>query len=251
MKSEIKSIAKLIIPDPMINLYRRLRLYLYRNHNRKLSAKEIFTRIYQENEWGGKVGDFCSGTGSNEYFTSLYGEVVKDFIKEKNISTVVDLGCGDFAAGKKLLVKGMNYLGVDIVEELIKKNQMTFSGDNVSFVLLDIISDPLPKGELCLIRQVFQHLSNTQILSVIQKLETYKYILVTEHYPADSVHPIPNKDKPCGGDTRIHDNSAVYLDSPPFNMTISKIVLETEVPPIVAKGERIITFLIENNKRSQ
>ena len=244
MRSTIRSIISPLVPQRIKKLKRNFKLRIYRNRNKKRLVKDVFTRVYRENDWGGKVGDFCSGSGSNEYLASIYADMVKNFIKERHISTIVDLGCGDFVVGRKLLEEGIIYIGVDIVDELVERNRSTFSNANVSFVSLDIISDPLPEGELCLIRQVFQHLSNSQIVEVINKLGNYKYVLITEHYPSDHLHMIPNKGKPHGGDTRIVDNSAVYLDLPPFNMKILRKMLEVEVPPIVMKGEKIITYWV-------
>ena len=211
--------------------------------NKNLAVREVFTRIYDNSEWGGKPGDYCSGTRSSH--ASLYGDMVKSFIRENRVLSVVDLGCGDFVAGRKLLVDGVKYIGVDIVDSLIRRNQREYGSENVSFHCLDIISDPLPDGELCLIRQVLQHLSNSQIKAVLRKIGKYNYVMITEHYPGSSVSVVPNKDKPHGADTRICDKSAVYLDLPPFNMRISRVMLEVEAGlNLAARGEVIRTFLI-------
>lgn len=85
--------------------------------------------------------------------------------------------------------------------------------------------------------------------AVLQKTKKYRYVLVTEHYPTPSVKSRPNLDKPHGPDTRIYDNSAVYLDQPPFNVPPESITLVSEVDAqtyLVHKGERLRTFLIEN-----
>jgi SAM-dependent methyltransferase len=181
-----------------------------------------------------------------EKYIISYTEMVNSFIKENNIKRVIDLGCGDFAVGSRLNVDGIQYVGIDIVDELVQRNQVVFGKDNISFESLDIISETLPAGDLCLIRQVFQHLSNVEILSVLNKLFQYRFVIITEHYPAPSLMITPNIDKPHGGDTRIVDNSAVYLDHDPFNITITKMMLEIEVNPLVARGEVIKSFLITN-----
>ena len=130
---------------------------------------------------------------------------------------------------------------------LIAHNQAQYGTANTSFQCLDIVADELPPAELCLIRQVLQHLSNAEILHVLDKIKTYRYVLITEHYPAPSVRPRPNVDKPHGSDIRIYDDSAVYLDQPPFNVPNPVLVLEVEASKgIVNEGEKIRTFLIEN-----
>ena len=101
----------------------------------------------------------------------------------------------------------------------------------------------LPDAELCLVRQVFQHLSNDQIRSIIDKLRKYKYVIVTEHYPAPDRLRVPNLDKPHGADIRLYDSSAVYLDQPPFNASVD-LLLEVPADPVVCIGETIRSFLL-------
>jgi len=210
----------------------------------------VFTSIYEKHLWGGARDEYNSGSGSNEFHASHYANVVKKLIKEKDITTVVDLGCGNFLLGKALRMNGVRYIGIDIVDGLIKRNQETYGDDRTSFLCLDIISDQLPDGDICLIRQVLQHLSNSQIASVLQKTRKYRYVLITEHYPAPFVKSRPNLDKPHGPDTRICDDSAVYLDQPPFNVKSESITLLLDIDAktyLVHKGERLKSFLIENS----
>ena len=136
---------------------------------------------------------------------------------------------------------------MDIVEELVAQNQARYGNENVSFRCLDLIADELPDADICLVRQVLQHLSNAQIASVLTKLKKYRYVLITEHYPAPHLAIAPNLDKPHGSDTRTFDNSGVYLDAPPFNLDGLSLFLEVMATKwLVAPEERIVTFLLEN-----
>jgi SAM-dependent methyltransferase len=215
--------------------------------NINLSVKEVFTNIYQNNQWGGMKGEYFSGSGSIDPSIVKYSKIIRDFIIDHNIKKVVDLGCGDFRAGRQIILPGVNYIGIDIVGPLIDDNKLKYSSENVSFLCLDIIKDELPEGQLCLIRQVLQHLSNQEILQILGKIKRYQYVIVTEHMPSPSTKIIPNKDKPHGGDIRLLHNSAVYLDISPFNTKISKILLDTEIKRYCYdKRERLRTFLIEH-----
>src|SRR5262249_41309949 len=102
-------------------------------------------------------------------------------------------------------------------------------------------------ADLCLVRQVLQHLSNHQIGAVLRKLQQYPLVMITEHYPApDAAAIVPNKDKAAGADTRITDGSAVFLDRPPFNLAIVQLLVDVETPHWLASpGERLKTFLCE------
>ena len=82
-------------------------------------------------------------------------------------------GCRDFRVGARLARAGLSYVGVDVVPALIAQNQSQFGGKDVVFVVRDIIRDELPPGDLCVVRQVLQHLSNDQIRAVLPKLRQY------------------------------------------------------------------------------
>ena len=151
---------------------------------------------------------------------------------------------GDFTIGRKIADLGIDYTGVDVVPALIEHHTQHHAGPNVRFAHLDIASDPLPKADLCLIRQVLQHLSNDQIRRILPKLASYPHVLVTEHYPGADVRVIPNKDKTQGHDTRIEYDSAVFLEHPPFNAKISGMLLEHETASLKRNGEVLRTFRV-------
>jgi hypothetical protein len=179
-----------------------------------------------------------------------YTSVLKEFIVCRDVKKIVDLGCGDFSVAKTLATADIRYLGVDIVPELIERNRRIYSQGNINFKCMNIIEDELPDGDLCLLRQVLQHLSNAQILSVLSRVKKYRYVVITEHYPSAVVNTVPNRDKPHGPDTRILDDSGVYLDHPPFHERDLKLLLELEVTNFIKHpGEKLRTFLIANDPR--
>ena len=243
----MKPLIKHVAPHILISIHRKISIAYLRRANRALSVKDVFTRIYKNNEWGGESGQYCSGNGSSGYHASLYADVVKKFIRDKGITSIVDLGCGDFTVGSKLQMDNIKYIGIDIVDDLITRDKAAYENTNILFECLDIINDELPYADLCLIRQVLQHLSNSQILAVLKNTKKYKYIIITEHYPSPFVQVIPNKDKPHGSDTRIINNSAVYLDKSPFNIPGLSLLLEVDaIVNLRKEGEKIKSFLIEN-----
>jgi len=217
-----------------------------------MSTEEVFTDIYKHNRWGGADGTFYSGLGSHEddvvspYMTGMKQEL--DRMGAVSL-TVVDLGCGDFSIGQTLSTSCGRYIGVDVVKPLIDYNLAKFGTDRISFVHANIVTDPLPEGDICLVRQVFQHLSNAQILAVLSKLEQYRSCFITEHHPSVSRLLRPNIDKPHGGGIRVSQRSGVYLDQPPFNIPRSKLRLLMELPGTSLPGGGdpgvIRTFVLE------
>lgn len=217
--------------------YKRQKAY------RRLSVQDAFSKIYRENVWGGEKGGFCSGSGSVGSLAENYVTFARKFIAEKGVKAIVDLGCGDFRIGSQLSQAVPRYVGVDIVPELIAYNTNHHSSDTVSFKCLNIIEDPLPDGDLCIIRQVFQHLANDQIAVVLKKLTRFKYVLITEHYPAMTDSFSPNRDKPHGPDTRFFIDSAVVLDAPPYSLSNVEEVLSLSPAELhLGDGETIRTF---------
>ena len=151
--------------------------------------------------------------------------------------TFVDLGCGDFRVGKQLLSLYSSYIGVDIVKPLVLRNQEKYANKTICFMHLNIVEDELPDGDVCFIRQVLQHLSNQQIVAILQKVKKYKWVFITEHYPTDNDRIIPNIDKIHGGGIRVYKNSGVYLLEPPFELPKQTLSTVLEVPGSVLGKE--------------
>ena len=147
---------------------------------------------------------------------------------------VVDLGCGDFQIGANLIAQLPNivYVGCDIVLEIIAEHQRMYASERVRFQHIDIVSDPLPEGDVYLIRQVLQHLSNSEILRFMERTDG-KCIYVTEGHPTTRTGPI-NPDKTTGASVRFdwHNGRGrgVELDQPPFGLT-TREMFRTMSPP--------------------
>lgn len=174
-------------------------------------------QIYEKNLWGGKESEFYSGLGSHDPETvDLYIAVISGFLKAFDSPPVVcDLGCGDFNIGKELMKYCKKYIAVDIVPELIQHNKQVFVADNLEFKELDIATDDLPLGDVAILRQVLQHLSNAEIKNVVEKLYDFQYVILTEHLPEGDFKP--NKDIISGQGIRLKKQSGVKLTAAPFN----------------------------------
>ena len=141
--------------------------------------KNAFRHIYLSNHWQNyfklDLQKSRSGPGSNLNYTSDMSRELEKFFAEKNIKTILDIGCGDFIWMNLLLNKYYNYdkyLGLDIVDELIKNNNLKYSNDKISFKTFDLVKDDIPKGfDIILIRDVFIHLKNEQIINFLNLLK--------------------------------------------------------------------------------
>lgn len=227
---------KAVLPSFLRRLSRRVKTVIRDQPNRRRTAGEVFGKIYAENLWGTGEGDFYSGPGSGPQAAQPYADFVKQLIADKNIQTVVDLGCGDFRVGGLIAPSCITYTGVDVVRPVIDRNTQAFGNDRVRFECLDITADKLPDGELCLIREVLQHLSNTQIKAILARIRKYRFVLITDIQPGSARGYRINRDKIHGASSRLAHRSILRLDLPPFNVMNVQQVLETRMPESAVDG---------------
>src|SRR5260221_3517435 len=116
--------------------------------------------------------------GSRGTVLQGYSQQMADLLRGHSMElgrtlTVVDLWSGGFTVGRALLenLPGSEYIGCDIVPELIAHNNASYASDKISFRRLDLVSDPLPDGDVCLVRQVLQHLSNADIMAFTKRAD--------------------------------------------------------------------------------
>ena len=196
---------------------RHFRLPLMHRAYGALTVEETFRRIYRTKEWGDDGKPFFSGAGSRGLVTEQYCDSVIEFIRSHHVESVVDLGCGDFTVGSRIVeATRVSYTGVDVVPELIEHHRSTVRDDRTTFLCADITRDPLPSGDLCLIRQVFQHLSNEEIGKALAKLADFTWVLISEEVVSNPGSF--NRDKPHGPDVRGFYGSGVYVEHPPFSI---------------------------------
>ncbi|WP_036597003.1 class I SAM-dependent methyltransferase [Olleya marilimosa] len=184
-------------------------------------TKAAMQQVYKMNLWGSNASEFYSGEGShNPELVNPYIEAIVSFLKTLNTPiSVCDLGCGDFNIGSKLFKYTSKYFAIDIVPELIDHNKSNFKANNLSFSSLDIAKDDLPTADCALIRQVLQHLSNAEVQNILNKLQTYKYVIITEHIPLFDF--IPNLDIISGQGIRLKKQSGLDVLKAPFNFKVT------------------------------
>jgi hypothetical protein len=212
--------------------------YIAKRHLKKfqnLPVKQQFTRIYTEQLWGSnadKNDPFYSGSGSHESaIVNVYVDAVQGYLSGLGgRPSAVDLGCGDFAVGARLRHLCSTYVACDIVEPLIDFNRSRYSNLHVDFRTLDLTQDDLPVADVAFLRQVLQHLSNTQIAQVLERIaRNFRYLILSEHLPATDGF-VPNADKKAGPDIRVRFGSGVVITAPPFNLAPKETIELCVVP---------------------
>src|SRR5579872_5162689 len=113
------------------------------------SVEEAFNLVYKTGEWGkNEHGEGTSGTGSSLENAKPYMNFLIRFMKENNITSVVDFGCGDWQFSQHIDWSGIKYTGYDVVASVIEKNTAQFAKPTITFVQANGIKADLPKADL-------------------------------------------------------------------------------------------------------
>lgn len=142
------------------------------------SAREIFRDIYHSNYWGNS--DSRSGAGSDLAQTAEVRLHLPRLLKEFAVTSMLDIPCGDWHWMKDVALE-VDYIGVDIVPELIERNQQLYGNETRRFLALDLINEDLPRVDLVFSRDVLVHLSFDDVFSALRNLQKSgsEYLLTT------------------------------------------------------------------------
>lgn len=104
-----------------------------------------------------------SGSGSYNKLAKFKAEIINDFVKEKEVRTVIEHGCGD---GNQLTYgKYESYVGFDISPEAIAICKKKFAGDNAK-VFKSSSEYSGESGELALSLDVIFHLVEDDVFEL-------------------------------------------------------------------------------------
>ncbi len=143
------------------------------------TAEQTFTEIFRNNAWRGQ--ESASGTGSSTDQTEKIARELPELFDSFNVSTVLDIPCGDFHWMKHVDLSRVDYTGADIVGDLIQRNITLHSRNGVRFEKLDIIKSKLPRVDLVLCRDCLVHLSYDAIFDALNNICNSRsvYLLTT------------------------------------------------------------------------
>lgn len=130
------------------------------------TAKLDFHAIFKNNEFLGT--ESRSGGGSSLFQTRIIREEIPRLLHNLGIKTILDAPCGDWNWMQHVDLGNFQYIGGDIVGEIIQANQDRFGSTNVRFQTTDIIGGPIPKVDLILCRDCLVHLSNADALRALE-----------------------------------------------------------------------------------
>lgn len=109
---------------------------------------------------------------------------------------------------KQVALTGINYIGIDVVPDLISRNRQLCENERTTFAVMDITHDRLPVADAILCRECFIHLSVRNIQAALSNFKKTgaTYLLCTTHSTVNA-----NTDCPDGGWRSLN------LQLPPFD----------------------------------
>ena len=160
------------------------RINLSETHNTKNSPvnASVFSEIYRNNYWGS--GESRSGRGSELSATERLRQFLPYIWNKYQIKSLFDAPCGDYNWMRMVEKNGIIYIGGDIVPDCIENNNKQYKEENVSFKVMDITKDDLPKVDMIFCKDCLQHLSNEDIWKALKNFrKSGSTWLLTTSYP--------------------------------------------------------------------
>ena len=148
-----------------------------------LTYQELFLDIYKTNFW--RDTESRSGTGSNLASTRKLVEELPALFRVLEITSILDIPCGDYYWMQTVPMQGIKYTGADLVPEIIIDNRLKHP--NVDFIELDMLSDKIPYADLIIARDCLVHFPDDAVFRALNNVyeSASKYFLSTtfpNHY---------------------------------------------------------------------
>lgn len=171
----------------IISLNKKKWRHQYDEMLKKSTVGEKFKLIYEKNLW--RNAESLSGSGSTLKFTRKIRESLPELVSKLKISSIFDAPCGDFNWMKHAIQTiDVNYIGADIVEELIQENIKRYSARKIQFRQLNLIEDYFPEADMMICRDCLFHMSFKDTLKILTNfLESeISYIYTTTYNKPES-----------------------------------------------------------------
>jgi hypothetical protein len=127
----------------------------------KPGRRAVFERIFRENYWGN--GESVSGEGSNLERTAVIRSTLPGLMARHGVRSMLDAPCGDFFWMRETALTLDEYIGADIVPDIIAANLAQYASERNRFIVADLIEDALPRADLVFCRDCLVHLPYADI----------------------------------------------------------------------------------------
>lgn len=171
------------------------------------SYQEAFASIYAENVWRSPVS--VSGPGSDLDQTAILRRELPILLSRIQAQSLLDLPCGDFGWMRRVELGEIQYIGGDLLDEIVANNHKMYGSGRRTFQKLDLLADELPAADVLLCRDCLVHFSFDLVHQALQNISRsgIPYLLATTFTECTENADIVT------GDWRV-----LNLCLPPFNL---------------------------------
>jgi hypothetical protein len=180
---------------------------LFRHREARRAVQGVFTDYYRDRLASGD--ESVSGPGSTRAVTARFVEPLIAGIRRLGIEVLLDAPCGDFNWASPVSDAVREYIGADVVEDLIRENLRRHAAAHRRFLVRDLIHDRLPRADAVLCRDCLVHLSFADARGALANFQrSGARYLITTTFTGDR----ENSDIPTGRWRPLN------LERPPFNL---------------------------------
>jgi len=195
---------------------------------RRLPVGDVFRLIHAKNIWSS--AESISGGGSTLQQTQHLRQQLPGLLRHLQVQRLLDLPCGDFHWMSQVDLTGIDYVGADIVPDLVAETKRRHGRPGFEFIYLDLINDPLPAADAVLCRDCLVHLPNAMVTQALANLRrsSASYLLATS-FPAHTANSDiePGRWRP------------INLQAPPFCLPEPLLVVH-EGNPETQYGDKML-----------
>lgn len=182
----------------------------------KESTSKIFQDIYERHTWPSQ--ESLSGSGSDHRNTERIIRELPELLGRIGVKSILDIPCGDFHWMRRVDLSGIQYIGADIVNDLVESNQKRYGSPNRQFLHLDLLTEDLPACDLVFCRDCLFHFSHADVFRALRNLvrSKAKYLLTTT---------FTYRTYPRNGNIRTGEWTPINLEMPPYQLPPPQTVL--------------------------
>jgi len=188
----------------------------------ELQMHRNFDMIYKLEQWKRQDEDApVSGHGSGRSANELFVNYVNNLITTYSVSSIVDVGSGDWSYMKDVNITSYN--GYDVSSIIVDKTTALYGNSNASgtddgkFIAFHVskINQVYESADMMICKDVLQHLPLDAAQHIVDQQSKFKISIFVNDVTMDS----PNDDISFAGSYRSLD-----VEKPPFNIKCNHVL---------------------------
>jgi hypothetical protein len=201
-------------------------------HETNFQAARQFVELGLNEKSQGKR-ESASGPGSYLSNTNEVRTLLNKTVKEKKISSILDLGCGDWnwmseSINELRSIHDVSYIGWDANEKLINELNLTYGDKSTLFQQKDLVIDEYPIVDLIIIRDVLFHLHPKLVKKVLLRVQdsSTPWLISTTYDTQENQDEMTLKNNNDLDNWYFH---LINLDIQPYNLKFLEVARLEEI----------------------